>query len=70
MRKKPKFQYTMLKMLPPKAIAPIYIADPRCPAIAISIIPNNGTVMLEIILGNAKRNIFLSIAQKYYLLLC
>jgi hypothetical protein len=54
----------MLKILLPKAMAPIYMAEPKCPAIAMSIIPSIGTVMLDIILGRASRKILLSIMQK------
>jgi hypothetical protein len=45
-------------------MAPIYTAEPKCPAMAISIIPSSGTVMLVIILGMASRKIFLSMAAK------
>lgn len=55
----------MLKILLPNAMAPIKTADPKRPAMAISIIPKSGTVMLVMILGTASLKIFLSIAQKY-----
>lgn len=45
-------------------MAPIYTADPNRPAIAISIIPNKGTVIFVIILGRASLKILLSIAGK------
>lgn len=48
----------------PNEIAPMYSTDERCPAMAISIIPSSGTVMLEIILGVARRSICLFILQK------
>jgi hypothetical protein len=42
-----------LKIMEPTAIAPIYEAWPKCPAIVKSTSPSNGTVILEIIDGNA-----------------
>jgi hypothetical protein len=43
----------MLKSIPPKAIAPMYEADPRCPTIATSTNPSNGMVIFEMIDGMA-----------------
>ena len=41
--------------MPPTAMAPIYDAAPRCPTMATSISPSNGTVILLTIDGMAIR---------------
>ena len=57
MRRNPKFQYTRLNIIAPTATAPIKTLSPRCPAMAVSTRPSNGTVMLATIAGNAILNI-------------
>ena len=55
--KKLKKEQRTLKIVPPNAIAPIYVAEPKCPIRIISTKPNNGMVMLLIMLGIASFNI-------------
>ena len=59
-RRKPKFQYIKLKMLVPMVMAPIWV-ELRCPTMAISTMPSNGTVIFVMILGIANPKIFLFI---------
>jgi hypothetical protein len=60
-RRKLKKEYSTLNIVPPKAIAPIYIAESRCPIRIISTKPSNGMVILLIMLGIASFNIDLFI---------
>jgi hypothetical protein len=53
-----QFQYMKLKIETPIASEPIVVTEsPRCPAIIVPAIPIIGTVILEMILGKAIRNI-------------
>jgi hypothetical protein len=48
-----------LKINEPRAMAPMYASDSRCPIRAISTIPSNGIEMLLMIFGMARWRIFL-----------
>ena len=52
-------------MVPPKAMAPIYIAESKCPIKIMSTNPNKGIVMLLIMLGIASFSMDLFIL-KYF----
>lgn len=58
-RMKAKFQYKKLNIALPRPIAPKCAVEPRCPISAVSTVLTNGTVMLLIIKGMAKRRICL-----------
>ena len=44
----------MLKSMPPSATAPMHAAEPRCPAIVVSVSESSGTVMFDKMPGQAK----------------
>ena len=71
-RRKPKFQYSRLNIMPPTDIAPRKAADPaapgRCPATAVSTSPTSGTVRFARMLGMASLSISLSNAERMRLL--
>jgi hypothetical protein len=61
----PRLQYIKLKIRDPRAMAPIYASDSKCPINAISTIPSMGMEMLLMMLGMARSRIFLFNLQKF-----
>lgn len=48
-----------MNIMPPKAMAPMQAAEPRCPVMVVSANASSGTVMFEMMLGMAMCNICL-----------
>lgn len=64
-----QFQYIKLNIDTPMANAPIVVTEsPKWPAIIVLTMPMMGTVMLDMMLGSAKRNIsrFILIVSIFY----
>ena len=57
MRRKPKIQYIMLSIMLPTAMAPMYDAAPKWPAMVRSTRLSSGTVTLDTMLGTASLKI-------------
>ena len=61
MRRKPNTQYTRLNTIDPTAMAPMYVALPMWPTMAVSTSPSSGTVMFVTMAGSAIFRICLSL---------
>ncbi len=57
MRRKPKLQYTKLKMRAPRAMAPNSSTDPVLPMTAVSTRPRRGVAALAMTMGQARSRI-------------